>query len=265
MGRAACARRERPSRRLSLRPRRPAGTASSPSFLTRVPRLPARLALAALLCLGAASVAAPASADVLVSNVGKSVEEGESFSESDAAQQFTTGSNASGYTLTSIELRLSTGATPTAPTVKVFSGSATGTEVATLSAPASLTPSTEANFTFTASGTVTLSASTDYWVVAEGGNTDWTLTDSGDEDGTPATGWSIHDVSETRDATSTGDFSDDALARLRQLGPLGDDNVLIFRDRAPKGRHYTARTGTPPTRLQDRSFGAGCLGNFRCR
>ena len=55
------------------------------------------------------------------------------------------------------------------------------------------------------------------------------------------------------------------LARLRQLGPLGDDNALIFRDRTPKGRHYTARTGTPPTRLQDRSFGAGCLGNFRCR
>ena len=30
------------------------------------------------------------------------------------------------------------------------------------------------------------------------------------------------------------------LARLRQLGTSGDDNALIFRDRTPKGRHYTA-------------------------
>ena len=35
------------------------------------------------------------------------------------------------------------------------------------------------------------------------------------------------------------------LARLRQLGPLGDGNALIFRDRTPKGRHYTARPGGP--------------------
>ena len=55
------------------------------------------------------------------------------------------------------------------------------------------------------------------------------------------------------------------VARLRQLGPLGDDNPLIFRDRTPKGRHYTARPGGPSTWLQDRSLGAGCLGNFRCR
>ena len=32
-----------------------------------------------------------------------------------------------------------------------------------------------------------------------------------------------------------------ALARLRQLGLLGDDNALIFRSRTSKGRHYTER------------------------
>ena len=53
------------------------------------------------------------------------------------------------------------------------------------------------------------------------------------------------------------------LARLRQLGPLTDDNLLIFRDRTPKGRHYTERPGAPPTRLQDSSFGAGCFGNAK--
>ena len=37
----------------------------------------------------------------------------------------------------------------------------------------------------------------------------------------------------------------DSLSRLRQLGPLTDDNLLIFRDRTPKGRHYTERPGAP--------------------
>ena len=55
----------------------------------------------------------------------------------------------------------------------------------------------------------------------------------------------------------------DSLARLRQLGPLTDDNLLIFRDRTPKGRHYTARPRDPPTGLQDSSFGAGCFGNAK--
>ena len=53
------------------------------------------------------------------------------------------------------------------------------------------------------------------------------------------------------------------LARLRQLSLLTDDNLLIFRDRTPKGRHYTERPGDPPTGLQDSSFGAGCFGNAK--
>ena len=53
------------------------------------------------------------------------------------------------------------------------------------------------------------------------------------------------------------------LTRLRQLGPLTDDNLLIFRDRTPKGRHYTERPRDPPTGLQDSSFGAGCFGNAK--
>ena len=53
------------------------------------------------------------------------------------------------------------------------------------------------------------------------------------------------------------------LPRLRQLGPLTDDNLLIFRDRTPKGRHYTERPGDPLTGLQDSSFGAGCFGNAK--
>ena len=58
-------------------------------------------------------------------------------------------------------------------------------------------------------------------------------------------------------------YPDQQLTRLRQLGPLTDDNLLIFRDRTPKGRHYTERPGDPLTGLQDSSFGAGCFGNAK--
>ena len=53
MGRARSARRERPSRSVAASPRRPAGPATSRSFLSRVLDLPARLALAATLLAGA--------------------------------------------------------------------------------------------------------------------------------------------------------------------------------------------------------------------
>ena len=67
----------------------------------------------------------------------------------------------------------------------------------------------------------------------------------------------------TRVGSTKRDLSPPELARLRQLGPLTDDNLLIFRDRTPKGRHYTERPGDPLTGLQDSSFGAGCFGNAK--
>ena len=42
------------------------------------------------------------------------------------------------------------------------------------------------------------------------------------------------------DGCTPSDETARCLTRLRQLGTLGDDNALIFRDRTPKGRHYTA-------------------------
>ena len=63
--------------------------------------------------------------------------------------------------------------------------------------------------------------------------------------------------------SAVGSLRPRSLTRLRQLSPLTDDNLLIFRDRTPKGRHYTERPGDPPTGLQDSSFGAGCFGNAK--
>ena len=49
------------------------------------------------------------------------------------------------------------------------------------------------------------------------------------------------------------------VARLRQLGPLTDDNLLIFRDRTPKGRHYTERPGAPPDEASRQQLRRGLL------
>ena len=146
---------------------------------------------------------------VLVSNVGKGAAGAEGLATNDFAQPFTTGDNADGYTLTSIELNLGRSASSrTPPTVTLHSGSATGTEVATFTGPAMLDDglSTIRSYTFTPDTSVTLGTSTTYWVVAEGA-VSWVSTHEASEDATPASGWSIGDNKEFRPASSTGGFT----------------------------------------------------------
>ena len=173
----------------------------------------------------------PASA-ALVSNIGQTADNFAELGGNDAAQPFTTGTNATGYTLTSIELRLNSAKSTDTPTVKLYSGSANGTEVATFTGPAMLDASGTNNYTFTPSSTVTLRMSTTYWVVAEAntGNARWFSTASTSEDATPAAGWGIGDVAETRLASSTGSFSTDfgAVLQIRVNGTLG--GIVISSD-----------------------------------
>ena len=102
MDRAACARRERPSRlRTFLGLRRPAGPASSASF----PRYLPRLALAGLLLAGLSSgIVAPASAATLVSNTGETAAGVIGLPSNRVFQGFTTGSNSGGYTLETVSV-----------------------------------------------------------------------------------------------------------------------------------------------------------------
>ena len=141
----------------------------------------------------------------LVSNVGQTAVSIAGLAANDLAQSFRTGTNAAGYTLTSIELRLSAFGSTVTPTVKLYSGSANGTEVDVLTGP-SMLGSDAANYPFTPSSTVTLLMSTTYWVVAEG-DVYWTYTNSTSEDATPAPGWGIGDHREFRAASSTGSFT----------------------------------------------------------
>ena len=160
---------------------------------------------------------------VLVSNVGQTSDNLQGFTDNDFAQSFTTGTDPTGYTLTSIELKLGLlGATGDTPTVKLYSGSAIGTEVSTFTGAAS--GASNGNNTFTPSSTVNLGMSTTYWVVAEGtSGVSWINTSSTSEDATPAAGWLIGDRFETRPASSTGSFTEQSATSLqiRVNGTLG--------------------------------------------
>ena len=194
--------------------------------------------LAALLLVLAASLAVPlpgaggvAHAAALVSNVGQTTNGLTGLVQFDLAQSFTTGTNATGYTLTSIELRLNSIQSSDTPTVKLYSGSAIGTEVDTLSGPAMLDATGTNNYTFTPSSTVTLLMSTTYWVVAEAntGNARWLSTGTG-EDATPATDWGIGDRRELRAASFTDSFDAELgfVFQIRVNGTLG--GIVISSD-----------------------------------
>ena len=127
----------------------------------------------------------------LVSNLGQTTGGRNLLSTTyDVAQEFTTGHNGAGYTLSSIEVRLNDiGPVNTNyPTVKVFSGSANGTRVATLRAPSTDAANGHRNYTYTAPANVTLAGGTSYWVVYEGSSGDVSLTTSVAQDATPRPG-----------------------------------------------------------------------------
>ena len=172
----------------------------------------------------AAVTAAPTTVPaVLVSNVGQETVDGPFISGTEAAQSFTTGGNPTGYTLTSIELRLPTIEDPDdPPAVKLFRGSANGTEVATFTGPAMLDANTEKNYAFTPSTTVNLFARTTYWVVIVGdGN--WSVTPFATSvDATSAPGWRIGERAD-RPVGSTGGFTASQVSKfqIRVNGTVG--------------------------------------------
>ena len=153
---------------------------------------------------------------VLISNIGQTeITQNDNAGELtilDAAQEFTTGSNETGYTLSSIDLELTVASTSNFPVVKLFSGSANGTEVATLTAPTNASTG-KTTYTFTAPTAITLEGGTSYWVMAETGGGTWHTVRLA-EDATPAPGWSIADRDEFRVFSSTGPFSTGTLVAL---------------------------------------------------
>ena len=129
-------------------------------------------------------------AQVLVSNFGQTSDTGVGIGN--LAQPFTTGGNGAGYTLTSVEIDTSFSTIDPVsdlPTLKVLSGSVTGTEVATLTKPSSITGQI---LTYAAPAPVTLAANTKYWlVISDGRGQHWLLVPVNPVDATSAPGWTL--------------------------------------------------------------------------
>ena len=129
---------------------------------------------------------------VLVSNIRLSIPV-PLFMNLDLAQPFRTGGSGLGYTLSSVEIDTTFDTTDPVsdlPTLKVLSGSVTGTEVATLTKPDSITGR---YLTYAAPASVTLAANTKYWLVMSDGhrNQRWFGTRASTVNATSAPGWTI--------------------------------------------------------------------------
>ena len=135
----------------------------------------------------------PAPTSVLVSNFSQATDVTilGLTSGSFQAQRFTTGANTGGYTLTDVQLDFQP-APASGISAKIVSGlttSSAGTDVATLTNPATLAAGT---LTFTAPVNTKMDASTQYAVVVTGGNPGSLRTTAGTGE-TGATGWTIAD------------------------------------------------------------------------
>ena len=155
---------------------------------------------------------------MLVSNLGQTTQTLGALIPG-AAQGFRTGTNAAGYTLTSIKLLFNVGEN-TITTVTLHSGSATGSTVADFPSLSSAQHAAGvAVYTLTPTTTVTLDSNTDYWVVASaaGLGAQWAVAYAG-EDATPAPGWSIHDRGQYNSGTGFDDAGDDVAYQLSVYG-----------------------------------------------
>ena len=160
--------------------------------------------------------AAPAArrTQALVSNIGQHPASSQGVASLDVAQGFTTGRSPRGYTLTSIEVRITSAGVIDSAVVRKTDPN-TGELVATLTGPASgagggsNTVGTGAQ-TFTAPSGASLEPSTEYFVVFESDASSNGLqigyTGSPDEDEGGAAGWSINNSNHWRTKASTGNF-----------------------------------------------------------
>ena len=164
---------------------------------------------------------APAQAEVtFVSNLNKttgqnSIEIGNNW---EVAQGFTTGSNEDGYTLASVEAIFPTVNSSPTLTVTLHKDLPTNAAIATLNNPDSIVTGT---LTFTAPAMTTLEKETTYYVLFNGDNVFMRSTSSDDEDSGGLTDWSIADVRQLRDDTTTGPFTENSASmRIRLKGTV---------------------------------------------
>ena len=158
------------------------------------------------------------------------------------AQSFVTGTNAGGYTLSEIQIRLGDssvvpGVTGVIAAVKADDSGAPGTLVANLVNPASLT--VDAFNAFTASAGTTLAANTTYWVVMNEERSSSSdrarfFTTVDDDEDIALTGWSIGDGRRWKDNPSDASW-----------GTSSSSNLIIVKGTVTGGTTNNAATGAP--------------------
>ena len=164
------------------------------------------LTVAALFAAPLFGAAGTARADVLVSNIGQTANDSRVLGiYRELAQGFTTGSNANGYTLTTIEIKFANSNSRAAPTVTLRAGSPRGDIIATLTGPANVGGG-DGIATYSLPTNITVLPGTAYYVRMAGGvnDTSVALTNGNEEDSGGATGWSIEDDGRSRFGGAVG-------------------------------------------------------------
>ena len=244
----------RATRRGALAPRRPA---PAPARGTRRPVL-RRFAGLAFASLALCSIAAPAQAQVLVSNAGKPTSGADRHIDSfHRAQPFTTGDNAAGYDLESVLLHFGAIPTDTTGVLTVtinsgLAGASDGTIVHTLTTPTSLTTGLNE---FTAPSGATLDARTTYYVVAKsttstaGAGAGWNRVSlSSGLDADAASGWEIDEtyLIYNKSGTAWTTESTDRAFKIQVKGTVAaSPNNANLTDIQVNGGQRTIRTTTP--------------------
>ena len=175
-------------------------------------RFLAALGLAAvLLVVLAGDLALPAQAQTATTLVSNTAETAVGGSSNFLAQSFETGANATGYTVTEVQIRVSTATSrSTSLRIREDDGGEPGALVATFMNPAS--PTSQSLNTFTAPANTTLEASTTYWISVNEGislsRMSYSATSGDDETG--EMGWSIGNDRLWRGSESSN-WEDDAV------------------------------------------------------
>ena len=194
------------------------------------------------LALLLAAFAGPAAADVLVSNIGQSNDgTNGNLAVWDFAQGFTTGSNAGGYNLESVEVKVAA-TLAAALRVRITIATPDGTTKATLNNPSSLAAG---NVTFTAPSGTELAANTVYYVVLDIASAGRFATTSSDaEDPGGAAGWSIENGRQEGSGNMWQSRTGDALM-IRVNGSAVDAHPPVLRSARVDGDVLTLNYDEP--------------------
>ena len=189
--------------------------------------------------------------------VRNTTETSNSSSNGTHAQSFRTGTNATGYTITEVRLRLGVdvpGNNQTAAKISEDDGVEPGNVVATLTNPSSLLP--EALNTFTAPAGTTLDPNETYWIVVNDGLTitnTWQYAFASGNDETGETGWEIGNDRLRRTSGTNWSTSTSSLI-MAIKGQINYPNLSIIDASATEGDDIVFTVNLSGTSADDVTF-----------